>query len=95
LAVHKSSGSSGEGVAPVSGGVAIPYLDPANVPAAASSREGAPERTTADFVAYRNHAGCDGGGRRVVPQAGMSDVEPALVCGISRPLTVRTQTQLI
>jgi hypothetical protein len=95
LAVHKSSGSSGEGVTPVSGGVALPYIDLANLPVAASCREGAQERATADFVAYRNHTGCDGGGKKAVPRAGMSDVEPALVGGISRPLTVRTQTQLV
>src|SRR5882672_2570870 len=95
LAVHKSSGGSGEGVTPVSAGTAVPYIDLAKLPAAADCKEGKDERATEDFMAYRNHTACDGAGKPVIPRAGISDVEPALVGGISQPLTVRPQNQLV
>lgn len=95
LAVHKSSGGSGEGVTPVSSTRPISYIDLANLPQAASCRTAAAERAAGDLAGYSNHVGCDGGGKSVVPRAGISDVEPQLVGGITQPLTVRAQNQLV
>lgn len=95
IAIHKSSGGSGEGVTPVSAGSTVAYLDLARLPEVASCRTGVEERGTEDFIAYRNHTGCDGAGKRAVPRAGISDVEPALVGGITQPLTVKPQNQLV
>src|SRR5262245_11907619 len=95
LAVHKSSGGSGEGVTPVSSGSPVLFIDLAHLSSTTTCRDGQDERATEDFVAYRNHTACDEGGKRVVPRAGISDVEPALVGGITQALTVRPQNQLV
>jgi hypothetical protein len=95
LAIYKSSGGSGEGVTPVSAGKPVRFLDLAHLPAAASCGAGQPVRATADFATYRNHTGCDGEGRLVVPRAGLSDVNPELVGGVTQPLTVRSQNQIV
>jgi hypothetical protein len=95
LAIYKSSGGSGEGVTPVSAGKPLPFLDLAHLAAAPACREGRAVRPTADFAAYREHSGCDGVGRIAVPRAGLSDVNPELVGGVTVPLTVRAQNQIV
>lgn len=95
LAVYKSSGGSGEGVTPVSAGRPLRFLDLAHLASGADCREGRAARATADFAPYREHSGCDGEGRLAVPRAGLSDVNPELVGGITAPLTVRAQNQIV
>jgi hypothetical protein len=95
LVIHKSSGGSGEGVTPVSAGTPIPYIDLAHLPAAVTCRTARPARGSADFAPYSNHTGCDGGGKLAVPRAGLADVNPELVGGVTHPLTVRAQTQIV
>lgn len=93
IAIHKSSGGSGEGVTPVSSGAAITYIDLARLPAAC--RSGTDQPAVDDFAPHREHTGCDGGGKRAVPRAGLSDVDPALVGGMTQPLTSVPQNQLV
>jgi hypothetical protein len=95
LAIHKSSGGSGEGVGPVAARSTIAYLDLAMLPDVASCRQGTEVRAVGDLMAYRDHRGCDGGGRLVVPRAGLSDVEPRLFGGNTSVLQSRAQTQII
>jgi hypothetical protein len=95
LAVYKSSGGSGEGVTPVSAGKPLPFIDLARLPQTPGCAQGQPVQPTADFAPYHNHTGCDGEGRAVVPRAGLSDVNPELVGGVTAPLTVRAQNQIV
>ncbi len=95
LAVYKSSGGSGEGVTPVSSGTTIPYIDLANLASAPSCRSGRKTPGSREFSSYVDHTGCDGPGRMAVPRAGLADVNPELVGGVSNPLTVRAQTQIV
>jgi hypothetical protein len=95
VAIHKSSGGSGEGVTPVSAGTPLPFIDLSKLPAVPSCLTGQPVRGSRDFVAYRNHTGCDGRGKEAVPRAGLADVNPELVGGVASPLTVRAQTQIV
>jgi hypothetical protein len=95
VAIHKSSGSSGEGVTPVSGASPLRYIDLANLPGAVSCRAGQPGRGSPEFSPYINHTGCDGGGKLAVPRAGLADVNPELVGGVTAPLTVRALTQIV
>jgi hypothetical protein len=93
LALYKSSGGSGEGVTPVSGATALSYIDLNKLsPSCLAAQAG---QATADFVAYGNHMKCDGEGKLAVPRAGLSDVNPELVGGMSAPLTVRAQNQIV
>jgi hypothetical protein len=95
LAIYKSSGGSGEGVTPVSAGTPLRFIDLNKLAAVKSCHEGEPVRATADFAAYRNHTDCNGEGRPAVPRAGLSDVNPELVGGVTAPLTVRAQNQIV
>ena len=95
LAVYKSSGGSGEGVTPVSAATPLRFLDLGKLPADEHCTAGQPVRATADFAPYRNHTGCDGPGRAAVPRAGLSDVNPELVGGVTAPLTVRAQNEIV
>ena len=95
VAVYKSSGGSGDGVTPVSGGTALPFIDLSKLPANPTCITGEPVRATADFAAYLNHTRCDGEGKLVLPRAGLSDVNPELVGGVTAPLTVRPQNQIV
>jgi hypothetical protein len=95
LAIHKSSGGSGEGVGPVAARSTIAYLDLGALPDTASCRQGTEVRANGDLVAFRDHRGCDGGGRLVAPRAGLSDVEPRLFGGNTSALQSRAQTQII
>jgi hypothetical protein len=95
VAIYKSSGGSGEGVTPVSAATAVRYLDLGHLPQSPNCLTGQVVRATADLAAYRNHTECDGGGKLAVPRAGLSDVNPELVGGITAPLTVRAQNQIV
>jgi hypothetical protein len=95
LAIYKSSGGSGEGVTPVSAATALPFLDLAKLPQTATCRDGQAAKATSDLVAYTNHTGCDGVSKLARPRAGLSDVNPELVGGVTAPLTVRPQNQIV
>jgi hypothetical protein len=95
VAIYKSSGGSGEGVTPVSAATAVRFIDLGRLPASPSCITGEAARATADFAAYANHTHCDGEGKLVVPRAGLSDVNPELVGGVTAPLTVRPQNQIV
>jgi hypothetical protein len=95
LAIYKSSGGSGEGVTPVSAATGVRFIDLGRLPQVSTCVVGQAARATADLAAYGNHTGCDGDGRSAVPRAGLSDVNPELVGGVSAPLTVRAQNQIV
>jgi hypothetical protein len=95
LAIYKSSGGSGDGVTPVSAATGARFIDLAKLPQVSACLVGQAARATADLAAYGNHTGCDGEGRSSVPRAGLSDVNPELVGGVSAPLTVRAQNQIV
>ena len=95
LAIHKSSGGSGEGVTPVSASTAISYLDLGKLPVAGTCRTAIPVRGSAEFSGYTNHVGCDGAGKLAVPRAGLADVNPELVGGVTAALTVHALTQIV
>jgi hypothetical protein len=95
VAIYKSSGGSGEGVTPVSAGAPLRFIDLGKLPVTPSCVTGEAVRATTDFAAYSNHTRCDGDGKAAVPRAGLSDVNPELVGGVTSPLTVRPQNQIV
>jgi hypothetical protein len=95
LAIYKSSGGSGEGVTPVSAGTPLRFIDLGKLAPAPGCTDGEQVRATSDFAAYRNHTGCDGPGRPAVPRAGLSDVNPELVGGVTAALSVQAQNQIV
>jgi len=95
VAIYKSSGGSGEGVTPVSAATPLRFIDLNKLATVTSCANGEPVRGTSEFAAYRNHTGCDGLGRSVVPRAGLSDVNPELVGGVTAPLSVQAQNQIV
>ena len=95
LAIYKSSGGSGEGVTPVSAATPIPFLNLAKLSQTAPCTAGRPVKATAELAAYTDHTACDGASRPVRPRAGLSDVNPELVGGVTGPLTVRPQNQVV
>jgi hypothetical protein len=95
LAIYKSSGGSGEGVTPVSAGTPLRFIDLNKLAAVPSCITGEAARGTPDFAAYRNHTGCNGEGHPAVPRAGLSDVNPELVGGVTAPLAVKAQNEIV
>jgi len=95
LAIYKSSGGSGEGVTPVSAATPLPFLDLGKLPNSPGCIEGQPVRATAELAAYINHTGCNNSAKLARPRAGLSDVNPELVGGVTAPLTVRPQNQIV
>jgi hypothetical protein len=95
LAIHKSSGGSGEGVGPVAAREPVAFLELRALPSAPSCQQGVEVRAAGDLAAYREHRGCDGGGNLVVPRAGLSDVEPRLFGAVAAPLHSRSQNQIV
>src|SRR5262245_13523497 len=95
LAIHKSSGGSGEGVAPIAAREPVAFLDLRTLPAAPACRDGVDVRAVDDFAAYREHRGCDGARALSVPRAGLSDVEPRLLGAVTAQLHSRSQNQIV
>ena len=95
LAVHKSSGGSGEGVTPVSSGEAVEFIDLAKLPDTPECREPARVLYTGDLAAYSLHRDCSGASKPAVPVAGISDIEPELVSEVWEPLETRSRSQLV
>ena len=95
LAIYKSSGGSGEGVTPVSAATPLPFIDLGKLPQRPDCLAGRAVKGTAELASYTNHVACDGASRMVRPQAGISDVNPELVGGVTAPLTVRPQNQIV
>ncbi len=95
LAIYKSSGGSQDGVTPVSAATSLRFIDLGRLPRAPSCVTGQPARAASDFAAYGNHTGCDSEGKLAIPRAGLSDVNPELVGGVTTPLTVRAQNQIV
>jgi len=95
VAIYKSSGGSGEGVTPVAGATPLPYLDLSKLPQTPTCQSGQAVKATTELSAYVNHTGCDGASKLARPRAGLSDVNPELVGGVSAPLTVRPQNQIV
>jgi hypothetical protein len=95
LAIYKSSGGSGEGVTPVSAATPLPFLDLNKLPQTPACSSGTAVKATAELAAYTDHFGCDGASKLSRPRAGLSDVNPELVGGVSAALTVRPQNQIV
>jgi hypothetical protein len=95
VAIYKSSGGSGEGVTPVSAATPLPFLDLARLPQKVECLAGQPVKGSTELAAYTNHTGCDGASKLAKPRAGLSDVNPELVGGVSTALTVRAQNQIV
>jgi hypothetical protein len=95
LAIYKSSGGSGEGVTPVAAATALPFLDLTKLPKVPECQSGIPVKATAELAPYTNHTGCNDAPKLSRPRAGLSDVNPELVGGVSAALTVRPQNQIV
>jgi hypothetical protein len=95
LAIYKASGGSGDGVTPVSAGTPLAFLDLTKLPQSAACVNGQPVKATTELAAYINHTGCDNAFKLARPRAGLSDVNPELVGGVTAPLTVRPQNQIV
>ncbi len=95
LAVHKSSGGSGEGVGPVADGTPIPFIDLENLPDTADCRQPSRVLFNGKLAAYSNRRNCGGTGKDAVPQVGITDIEPELLGRDSRGLSVHSQSQLV
>jgi hypothetical protein len=94
LAVYKSSGGSGEGVAPLVAGEAVPFLSidgMRDVGCAASTRR----LPSADLAAYTEHRDCGGPTRPELLHAGISDLEPALLIDDASRLEMHSLAQLV
>ena len=95
LAVHKSSGGSGEGVGPVADAAAVRFIDLDNLPDTASCRQPTRVLFKDKLAAYGNRRGCGGDGKTAVPHAGISDIEPELLGQDSNRLELHSQSQLV
>jgi hypothetical protein len=95
LAIYKSSGGSGEGVTPVSAATPLPFLDLGKLPHNPRCVNGQPVKGTTELAPYTNHTECDAAEKLARPRAGLSDVNPELVGGISAALTVRAQNEIV
>lgn len=103
VAIHKTSvGGSGNGVQPVANQTALGFIDMNAVKTnnLCTSGTSVPSETVAGttFAGYVEHTGCTAPLRNAVPDAGISDVEPALVgasaAEISR-LNVQSQNAVV
>lgn len=95
LAVHKSSGGSGEAVGPVARQTPIRFIDLARLPDTPACRKPSHVLFTGRLAAYSNHRDCGGEGKLAIPQAGISDIEPSLLGDATQGLTVHSQSQLV
>jgi hypothetical protein len=95
LAVHKSSGGSGEGVTPVARREAIPYIDIASLAGGAACEEPTRVLYTGDLAAFTDYHDCDIGRQEAIPEAGISDIEPELIDPSAKLLEIRASSQLV
>jgi hypothetical protein len=95
IAVHKSSGGSGEGVSPLAAQTGILFIDLARLPDRPDCLEPARVLYTGDLAAYSLHRNCSGSSKSVAPLAGISDIEPALITTLDEELVTRSRSQLV
>lgn len=95
LAVHKSSGGSGEGVSHVAESKLVTFIDLSDLPDTRSCRKPARVLHTRDLAAYSVRRDCGGTGKKAVPLAGISDIEPQLIAEGVAGLATRSQAQLV
>lgn len=93
IAVFKSSGGSGDGVVPLLRQEPMPFLSFEELAGGC----GASNRVlpTGDLSAFIQHVDCQTRTDRVVPDAGISDLEPALFAEDTAALRTRPLTQLV
>ena len=95
LAVHKSSGGSGEGVDPVANARPIRFIDLDNLPDNDACRQPSRVLFTGNLAAYSNRRECGGVGKLAVPQVGISDIDPELLGQDAEGLSLYSQSQLV
>ncbi|MEM8685331.1 MAG: hypothetical protein AAGF72_18045 [Pseudomonadota bacterium] len=95
LAVHKSSGGSGEGVDPVASAQPIRFIDLNKLPDNDACRQPSRVLFTGNLAAYSNRRDCGGTGILAVPQVGISDIEPELLGRNADGLALHAQSQLV
>ena len=92
LAIHKSSGGSGEGVTPIDAGIPISFIDLQKIetcdPPVRVLQKG-------ELAGYSNHRNCTGPGKTAIPLAGISDIEPELLGSPTQELNKTSLSQLV
>jgi len=94
IEVLKSSGGSGDGIRPLVEGRSLAFLDPETLDPDSCQRSSRtlPESDLAAFTEYRD---CDFRTLRRVPDAGISDLEPALFAPDASSLHILPMAQLV
>ncbi|WP_350036474.1 hypothetical protein [Pseudohaliea sp.] len=93
LALFKASGGSGDGVAPLLDHQPVPFLQQE---ALSDGCEGSNRvLPTGNLSAYTKHVGCQTALDLVVPDAGISDLEPAMFASNTETLEAHPVTQLV
>jgi hypothetical protein len=95
LAVHKSSGGSGEGAGPLVFRELIPFIDLASIAGQDGCKNDSRIVFTGNLAGYTNHTFCRRISILAAPSVGISDVEPALLGRISLGLTLTSMSQLV
>lgn len=95
LAVHKSSGGSGEGVTPITDQLAVTYFDLEALGRADACAQSSPVLKSGDLSAYQNHRSCSARSVRRVPIAGISDIEPDLLADNPEHLVATSLAQIV
>ena len=95
LAVHKSSGGSGEGVTPITDQLAVPYFDLEALRRKEACAQSSPVLKSGDLSAYQNHRSCNAGSVTRIPIAGISDIEPDLLAENPEHLVTTSLAQIV
>ena len=95
LAVHKSSGGSGEGVTPITDQLAVPYFDLEALRRKEACAQSSPVLKSGDLSAYQNHRSCNAGSVTRIPIAGISDIEPDLLAKNPERLVTTSLAQIV
>ena len=95
LAVHKSSGGSGEGVTPITDQLAVTYFDLEALGRADACAQSSPVLKSGDLSAYQNHRSCSARSVKRVPIAGISDIEPDLLSDNPEHLIATSLAQIV
>ena len=95
LAVHKSSGGSGEGVTPITDQLAVPYFDLEALRRKEACAQSSPVLKSGDLSAYQNHRSCNAGSVTRIPIAGISDIEPDLLAENPERLVTTSLAQIV